>query len=96
MIIGDINSSKDLMSYKKYITVFHFAASADLNHSNRKPFETIESNIIGTVKILKACLKNNVKKIIYAGSIYARSEQGGIYSTSKLSSEMIIERFVKI
>ena len=96
MIIGDINSSKDLDKATKNInTVFHFAASADLNHSNRKPFETIESNIIGTVKILKACLKNNVKKIIYASSIYARSEQGGIYSTSKLSSEMIIEKICK-
>ena len=64
MIIGDINSSKDLDRATKNInTVFHFAASADLNHSNRKPFETIESNIIGTVKILKACLKNNVKKL---------------------------------
>ena len=96
MIIGSINKFIDLQKATKNIhTVFHFAASADLNYSNKKPFETIESNIIGTVNLLKSCLKNKVKKIVFASSIYARSEQGGIYSTSKLSSEMIIEQICK-
>ena len=96
MILGDINKLTDLIRATKNIhTVFHFAASADLNYANKKPFDTIESNIMGTVKLLKACLKNKVKKIIFASSIYARSEQGGIYSTSKLSSEMIIEKICK-
>ena len=93
MIIGSVSKLKDLQKATKSIhTVFHFAASADLNYSNKTPFETIESNITGTVNLLKSCLKNKVKKIIFASSIYARSEQGGIYSTSKLTSEMIIER----
>jgi len=96
MIIGDLNNLKDLNRATKNIhTIFHFAATADLKEANDKPFETVENNIIGTVKILKASLKNKVKKIIFASSIYARSEQGGIYSTSKLSSEMIIERLCK-
>ena len=63
--------------------------------ANKKPFHTIENNINGTVKIFKAALKNKVKKIIFASSIYARSEQGGIYSTTKLASEMILERLCK-
>ena len=96
MIVGNINKLKDLQkALKKVNTVFHFAASADLNYSNETPFETIESNIIGTINVLKSCLKNKVKKIVFASSIYARSEQGGIYSTSKLSSEMIIEKICK-
>ncbi len=93
MFLGDMNNSKNLEKILRNVnTLFHFAASADLNESNKKPFETVENNILGTVKILKACVKNKVKKFIFASSIYARSEQGGIYSTSKLSSEMIIER----
>ena len=96
MIIGDLNNLKDLNKATKNIhTIFHFAASADLKDSNDKPFDTVENNIMGTVKILKASLKNKVKKIIFASSIYARSEQGGIYSTSKLASEMIIEKLCK-
>ena len=39
--------------------------------------------------------KNKVKKIIFASSIYAISEQGQIYSRSKLASEMIIESICK-
>ncbi len=96
MIVGNINKLKDLQKALKNVnTVFHFAASADLNYSNQTPFETIESNIIGTINVLKSCLKNRVKKIVFASSIYARSEQGGIYSTSKLTSEMIIEKICK-
>ena len=96
MFLGNINNLKDLdKATKKIHTVFHFAASADLTRSNEKPFETIEHNIIGTAKLLRLCVKNNVKKIVFASSIYARSEQGGIYSTSKLSSEMIIEKICK-
>ena len=78
-----------------FIIIFHFAANADLSDSNKKPFETIENNILSTIKLLKASIKNKVKKIIFASSIYAISEQGGIYSTTKLSSEMIIERLCK-
>jgi UDP-glucose 4-epimerase len=96
MILGDINDLKKLNKATKNIhTIFHFAAKADLNDANKKPFHAIEDNINGTVKIFKAALKNKVKKIIFASSIYARSEQGGIYSTTKLASEMILERLCK-
>ena len=96
MILGDTNSLNDLYKFTRKIhTIFHFAASADLSEANAKPFNTVENNVMGTVKILQACLKNKIKKIIFASSIYARSEQGGIYSTSKLSSEMIIERICR-
>ena len=40
-------------------------------------------------------LEKQSQKNHFASSIYAISEQGGIYSTSKLSSEMIIERLCK-
>ena len=65
-----------------------------MEEANKKPFTTIENNILSVVKILKSALKNKVK-IVFASSIYARSEQGGVYSTSKLSAEMIIERICK-
>ena len=50
MIIGDLNNLKDLNRATKNIhTVFHFAATADLNKANDEPFETVENNIIGTM-----------------------------------------------
>tara|TARA_B100000795_G_scaffold266513_1_gene249806 strand:+ start:2592 stop:3449 length:858 start_codon:yes stop_codon:yes gene_type:complete len=96
MILGNLSDLKKLSKVTKNIhTIFHFAAKADLNDANKKPFDAIKNNIDGTVKIFKAALKNKVKKIIFASSIYARSEQGGIYSTTKLASEMILERLCK-
>ena len=47
---------------RKIHTIFHFAASADLSEANAKPFNTVENNVMGTVKILQACLKNKNKK----------------------------------
>lgn len=96
LYLSSIQNFKTLdKATKKIDILFHFAASADLNESNDKPFLAIEDNIYGTVNILKACVKNKVKKIIFASSIYSVSEQGGIYSTTKLASEMIIERICK-
>ncbi len=96
LTIGNVSNLKVLNKALKNIhTVFHFAAKADLKDSNENPFDAIESNVVGTVKIFRACLKNKVKKIIFASSIYARSEQGGIYSTTKLTSEMLLERLCK-
>ena len=94
--VGNINNQKILDKATKNIdTIFHFAATADLGEANDNPFVTLENNLNGSIKILKSAIRNNVKKIVFASSVYAISEQGGIYSTSKLASEMIIERICK-
>ena len=97
LFIANIKNLKTLLkATKKTDILFHFAASADLIKSNENPFHAIDDNIFGTVNILRACVKNNVKKIFFASSIYAISEQGGIYSKTKLASEMIIESICKM
>ena len=94
--LADIKDSKALeRATKKIDVIFHFAASADLIKSNENPFLAIDDNISGTINVLKACVKNKIKKIIFASSIYAISEQGEIYSRTKLASEMIIESVCK-
>ena len=94
IIIGNImNFKKVLKACKGIDIIYHFAAVADLKEANEKHLKAIKINIFGTVNILEAAIKNNVKKLIFASSIYARSQQGGFYSTTKLSSEMIIERY---
>ncbi len=96
LILGDIYDEIKLNKITKNIdVVFHFAATADLYEANKKPFKTIENNLSSTLKLLKASIKNKVKKIVFASSVYAISEQGGIYSTTKLASEMLIEKICK-
>lgn len=96
MFLGDISDEKKILKLTKNVdVVYHFAAVADLYQANKNPYETIKTNVLGTLNILEACRINKIKKIILASSIYALSEQGRFYSVSKLSSEMLVENYSK-
>ena len=46
MVTGDLNNLRHLNKATKNIhTIFHFAATADLNEANEKPFLTVENNM---------------------------------------------------
>ena len=93
-VYGDILDKKKLLKIiNPGDVVYHFAAISDLDEANTHHLKSIEVNILGTVNVLEACVKKKAKKIIFSSSIYARSEQGGFYSTTKLASEMLIERY---
>ena len=44
---------------------------------------------------IECALKNNIKKYIFASTIYVHSSQGGFYKVSKQSSELFIEEYYK-
>lgn len=48
--------------------VFHLAALADIVPSITNPQKYYNSNVKGTLNILNACVKNNIKRIVYAAS----------------------------
>jgi CDP-glucose 4,6-dehydratase len=66
-IIGDIRDAVKLNEtfnmYKPDI-VFHLAAQPLVRLSYENPLITYETNVIGTLKVLEACRKNNVKAIV--------------------------------
>jgi len=91
---GDILDKKKLLKIiNPGDVVYHFAAIADIDEANKNHLKSIEVNILGTVNVLEACVKKKAKKLIFSSSIYARSEKGGFYSTTKLACEMLIERY---
>lgn len=93
-IIGNICDKKKVYNSMKNIDyVYHFAAISDIDECNRNPLNSVTTNIIGTLNILDACIKNNVKRIVFASSIYALSNQGGFYSTTKRTCETLIENY---
>ncbi|MDA8721435.1 NAD(P)-dependent oxidoreductase [Candidatus Pelagibacter bacterium] len=94
--IINIKNKKKLISALKGIDyVFHLAGVSDLHKAYINPKKTAEFNIIGTINVLDACVKNKVKKIIFSSSLYSFTEEGGFYKSSKLSAEFFIYEYFK-
>ena len=96
MIVGDILDIKNVeKAVKDCDYVYNFAGIADLDKAKIKPLETVNLNILGNINILEASVKSNIKRFIYASSIYVYSQKGGFYRCSKQASEIYIEEYNK-
>ena len=62
------NSNKFSRLFKNINTVFHLAALADIVPSINNPKLYYSTNVTGTLNVLDACVKNKVKKVVYAAS----------------------------
>lgn len=91
--ILDYDALSNVISDAKY--VYHFAGIADIAESKIKPEKTLELNVMGTTNVLNACRDNDVKRFIFASSMYVYSPFGSFYTASKKCSEIIIEAFQK-
>lgn len=93
-VSGDITDPKFI---KQVITgfdyVFHFAGIADIKEAHDNPIDTFQVNVTSLLHILKTCAENNVKRFIYASSVYVYSNHGSFYKTSKQCAELFIETF---
>ena len=75
--------------------VYHFAGIADIAESKQKPSETIELNVMGTVRILELAIKHGVSRFVFASTMYVYSESGSFYRASKQAAETLIEAYAK-
>lgn len=109
----DIKSGKDILNYdllkkemKNVDYVFHLAALLDPNKED--VVKLIETNVVGTLNVLKASLENSVKKLVFASSaaVYGDSSRShqtedspprpvNFYAISKMSAENLILQFSK-
>jgi nucleoside-diphosphate-sugar epimerase len=86
-IKGDINYININKYIEKSDTVFHLAAQAGVRASWGDYFATYtKNNIESTQKILEACKKNKMKKIVYASSssVYGNTPDLPMKETSRL------------
>jgi len=94
MIIGDLLDNDLILEHtKNCYAVYNFAAIADLNEAILKPVETAKINILGNVQVLEACKVNQVKRYVYASTVYVHSREGGFYRCSKQASENYVEEY---
>jgi UDP-glucose 4-epimerase len=110
IVEADINDSEKITPYFENIDkVFHIAALADIVPSIERPLDYYNSNVNGTVSVLEACRRHNVKRIIYAASsscygipdIYPTPESAAIrpqypYALTKYLGEEICMHWAQV
>ncbi len=106
---GDIRNRKDLeevFSDKNFDAVVHFAAKIEVKESMIDPGLYYENNVLGTINILEAMRKHNVKTIVFSSTaaVYGMVEKVPVteddpkapintYGMSKLMVETIIKDY---
>jgi UDP-glucose 4-epimerase len=107
-IKGDILDYSNLIkSSKGFDLAIHLAAKIDVVESVLHPKKVKDVNVNGTVNVLKCCIENNIKKIIFSSSaaVYGDSDVTvtentkasplSPYGASKLSAENQIKKMAK-
>jgi UDP-glucose 4-epimerase len=94
MIIGDI---MDRAAVSEAVSgadaVYNFAGVADLDDAINRLEDTINLNILGNYYLMEACVQHQVKRYVYASTLYVHSDKGGFYRCSKQASEIYLEEF---
>lgn len=94
MVVGNILERDAVRkAVKGCDVVYNLAGVADLEKAKEKPVKTVEINILGNTIILDACRENNVKRFVFASSLYVYSKTGSFYRSSKQACELITENY---
>ncbi len=106
-IRGDIRRIEDVLKAMKGVDkVWHVAANPDVRLSAEKPDEIYENNVLGTWNVLKAMVREGVKRIVFTSTstVYGEAEviptpethptmPISIYGASKVAGEAMIASF---
>ena len=106
----DIHNKKKINKIiKKYKidSVIHLAANLIIGESQKKPKKYFKNNVLGTKKILRACINTTVKNIIFSSTAavykegqYKVTEKSvikpkSVYGKTKIQAESLIKNFAK-
>ena len=93
---------------QKVDTCIHLAAKISVEESIKNPSETIDTNVKGTLNVLEACSKNNIKNFVFASSaaVYGKpkflpisehhvalEEVLSPYAASKIAAEALVSSY---
>ncbi len=97
MVIGELLDNDKLNeAIAGADAVYNFAAIADLNEALKKPVDAVRVNILGNTLALEMCKTHNVKRFVYASTVYVNSREGGFYRCSKQASEGFVEEYQRV
>ena len=97
MIVGDIIDRESVdKAVKNNDIVYHLSGISGIEDCKQNPRLAFEVNVSGTFNILESCVKNDIKRLVFASSAYVLSKYGYIYKTTKIACENLIQDFNKI
>jgi len=89
LLLGSVTDKERVeMAVDEVDIIFHLAAVKNIEISEFNPIETIETNINGTMNIIKMCIKNKPKKFFNISTDKA-SNPSTLYGTTKQLSERL-------
>lgn len=92
--VCDERRMNEIISKYKPDVVFHAAAHKHVPMTELNPFEAIKNNVLGTIKVINACIQNNVGKFILISSDKAVNPTN-IMGASKRIAELLIKNISK-
>lgn len=109
VILGDIRDIDSVYKATENVdAVFHLASLIGIPYSYYAPSSYINTNIIGTLNILRACKEHNISKLIHTSTseTYGTAKYVPIdenhplcgqspYSASKIGADMLVESYYR-
>ena len=89
MDVVNINSKRDAINYTKPDIIIHAAATKFVDLSEKFPFETVDSNIVGSSNIARVSIDKKIKTVIGISTDKASPPVKNIYGLSKSIMERI-------
>ena len=105
----DLSNDEQIFEYiKGSQIVIHLAAAVGVKITEEDPIKTLDLNILGTKRVLDACRKNNIEKVIFSSSSEVYGEPHNVpiteeepvmpitnYGVSKIAGEEYVKAYSK-
>lgn len=107
LVFGSFETVERALAEYEIDTVFHLAAQTQVSTAKADPIGTLETNVRGTWRVLEACRRQKVRRIIVASSdkVYGSGTvpyiedqpvcAHGIYATSKACADLIAQSYFR-
>ena len=90
---SDIRDLRLTMMNRRIDVVYHLASFCKINQCIEDPDLPLQHNVIGTDSVMRFCVLNNVKKIVFTSSTRVLYPEKNPYTASKIYGEEIVQSY---